>query len=276
VTHTLSPDELRRLQLVLLEMLAELDRVCKKRGIRYCVIAGTLLGAVRHGGFIPWDDDLDVAMTRGEYLRFRAACETELDGARFFFQDNTTDPRYPWGWGRLRRLGSEFVRAGQEHLKMRTGVFLDVFPVDAVPDFPPLRGLFAARCFLLRKTLYAETGAVSAKSAAARAVYRALRKIPAAWAFRRLESLQDRGLNRGTKYVRILTFPTPRGRPYGYLREWYEDLADVEFEGRLFPAARGRDAYLTYKYGDYMTLPPPAERHWHPAAKFRLPEEFQL
>ena len=135
--YKLSLEELHQLQSVLLEMLIELDRICKKHDIRYCIIAGTLLGAVRHKGFIPWDDDLDVAMTRSEYRRFREVCVSELNTSRFFFQDDTTDLHYRWGWGRLRRIDSEFVRVGQEHLKMRTGIFLDVFPMDGVPDFPP-------------------------------------------------------------------------------------------------------------------------------------------
>jgi len=271
--YTLTSDELHRLQSVLVEMLTELDRICKKHDIRYCIIAGTLLGAVRHKGFIPWDDDLDVAMTRSEYKRFREVCKSELDTGRFFFQDDTTDPHYRWGWGRLRRLDSEFVRVGQEHLKMRTGIFLDVFPIDGVPNFPPLRGLFTAYCFLLRKILYAEVGRISAKSMLSRVVYSALSKIPAKAVFRKLETLQRYGLYRETKYARILTFPTPKGRPFGYLRKWYIEIGKVEFEGRVFPGVKEYDKYLSYKFGDYMTLPPPDQRHWHPVSKFRLPRE---
>jgi len=271
--YKLSSEELHQLQSVLVEMLIELDRVCKKHDIRYCIVAGTLLGAVRHKGFIPWDDDLDVAMTRSEYKRFREVCKSELDTKRFFFQDDTTDLYYRWGWGRLRRLDSEFVRVGQEHLKMRTGIFLDVFPIDGVPDFPPLRGLFTAYCFLLRKILYSEVGRISAKNALSRVIYGALSTIPAKAVFRNLETLQRYGLNRETKYARILTFPTPKGRPFGYLRKWYVDIGEIEFEGRLFPCVKEFHEYLSYKFGDYMTLPPPGQRHWHPVSKFRLPRE---
>jgi lipopolysaccharide cholinephosphotransferase len=269
----LSVAELRGLQRVLSEMLIELNRICKTHNIRYCIIAGTMLGAVRHKGFIPWDDDLDVAMARGEYERFRKACETELDAERFFFQDHATDPHYRWGYGRLRRKDSEFVRVGQEHMKMRTGIFIDVFPVDSVPDFPPFRGLFAFWCFFLRKVLYAETGAEFVKTKYLRFVYRMLNKIPAAWAFRRLEQLQNWGKGRRTKYVRILTFPTPKGRPYGYLRKWYENVEDIEFEGGIFPGVKDWDEYLTYKFGDYLILPQENERHRHPVSKFELPEK---
>ena len=270
--YILSSEELRRLQLVLLEMLIELDSLCKKHNIRYCIIAGTLLGAVRHEGFIPWDDDLDVAMTRDEYERFRETCKTELDAEKYFFQDNTTDPHYPWGYGRLRRIGSEFVRIGQEHLKMRTGIFLDVFPIDNVPDFSPIRGLFTAYCFLLRKILYSRVGAVSEKSMVKRAIYRLLLSIPLGWVFKRLDRLHGCGRGRNTKYARILTFPTPGGRLYGYFRKWYTDVSTIKFEGRAFSCVREWDEYLTYKFGDYMALPPPEQRHWHPVSHFNLPE----
>lgn len=264
--------ELRRLQLVLLDMLVELDRICKKNNIRYCIIAGTLLGAVRHKGFIPWDDDLDVAMTRGEYERFREVCQTELNDAKFFFQDNTTDPYYLWGYGRLRCKDSEFVRIGQDHLQMKTGIFLDIFPIDEVPDFPPFRGLFTACCFFIRKVLYAQVGAVFDKSVVRRTVYNLLKRIPIAWTFKQLDKLHNYGHNYGTKYGRILTFPTPKGRPFGYIRKWYIDVADIEFEGHMFPGVRDYDDYLSYKFGDYMTLPPEDKRHGHPVSKFRLPE----
>jgi lipopolysaccharide cholinephosphotransferase len=269
--YTLSPSELRQLQLILRDMLIELDRICKKHKIRYCIIAGTLLGAVRNGGFIPWDDDVDVAMTRGEYERFRDICECNLDASRFFFQDNTTDPHYPWGWGRLRRVDSEFVRVGQEHLQMRTGIFLDVFPIDSVPDFAPILGIFTAYCFILRKILYAETGAVSVKSG--QFWYGLLKKIPKQWVFKRLSYLHNWGRNHETKYVRILMFPTPKGRPFGYLHKWYVDTDEIEFERQMFPCVKDYDEYLTYKFGNYMTLPPEHERRWHTVSSFRLPKK---
>ena len=104
------------MQMIQLEMLAEVDRICRKCNIHYNIIAGTLLGAVRHGGYIPWDDDADVAFLRPEYEKFRIACETELDGERFYFQDHRNTKGYRWGYGKLRRKGTLFVREHQEHM----------------------------------------------------------------------------------------------------------------------------------------------------------------
>ena len=109
--------QLRQLQMIELEMLVEVDRICKKCGIQYNIIAGTLLGAVRHGGFIPWDDDADVAMLRPEYEKFRKACKTELDTTRFYFQDHRNTRGYRWGYGKLRRKNTLFLRENQEDRK---------------------------------------------------------------------------------------------------------------------------------------------------------------
>ena len=82
----LDDNMLRRLQMIQLEMLTEVDRICRKCNIQYNIIAGTLLGAIRHKGYIPWDDDADVVFTRHEYAKFYRACKKDLDTERFFLQ----------------------------------------------------------------------------------------------------------------------------------------------------------------------------------------------
>ena len=129
-------EEFRRMQLLELELLIELDRVCRAHDIKYCIICGTLLGAVRHKGFIPWDDDADIGMLREEYEKFKQVAN-ELDQEICFFQDHSTDPEYRWGYGKLRKTGTRFIRAGQEHLKCQTGVFIDIFPMDDIPKSVP-------------------------------------------------------------------------------------------------------------------------------------------
>ncbi len=268
----LTPQDLKKLQGILLEMLLEVDRICKMHDISYSLIGGTLLGAVRHGGFIPWDDDLDLSMLRADYERFREACREDLNADKYFFQDDTTDPEYRWGYARIRRKNSEFVRLGQEHLKMQTGIFLDIFVGDNIPDFYPLRALHCFYCFCLRKVLYSETGAVSEKNALKRGIYRLLRHIPARFVFRRLKGLR-RWNKKETKYLRNLTFPPPKGGKFGFLRAWYTENTVLAFEGHRLPAIRRYPEYLAFKYGNYMTLPPPEKRHWHAASRFVFPDD---
>jgi len=270
--HVISDTELRSFQMVLLEMLLEIDKICKKNDIKYSLLMGTMLGAVRHGGFIPWDDDVDIAMLRAEYEKFREACRRDLDQTRFFYQDHTTDTHYRWGYARIRRKDSEFVRLGQEHMKMKTGIFLDIFPLDSTPDFAPLRALHCCYCYFLRKVLYAEAGRKSSRLAILRVWYSFLNLIPHSWALCRIEMLASN--KKQTKLVRILTFPTPRYRTFGYLRKWFEDLANIKFECYMLPAVKDFDAYLNFHYGNYMQLPPLEKRRCcHPSAKFQLPQK---
>ena len=270
--YTMTSDELRAVQLDELELLCEVDRICRKRGINYRIVAGTLLGAVRHGGFIPWDDDADVAFLREEYEQFRSACETELDTSKFYFQDHRTTPGYRWGYGKLRRKGTEFVRLNQEHMSYEQGIFIDIFPYDNVPDNMLLRRLHCFKCFLYRKAFWSEVGWRNAKGWE-RIAYLLLRKIPAAWLYRGFDRFIENSNKRESKWIRILTFPTPT-KDYGYKRKWAYGISDFLFEGVLLCGVAEYDEYLTFKFGDYMTLPPENERKTHPISVLKLHEEL--
>ena len=265
---------LRGLQRTELGLLREVDRICRAHGIRYTIIAGTMLGAARHGGFIPWDDDADVAMLRGEYERFREACRTELDPARFCFQDHAVTPGYRWGYGKLRRTDSLFLREHQEHMPYPQGIFIDVFPLDPVPESRAGRALFAVRCRLVRRLMWARVGKVAEKSAARRFVMRLADRISEETVLRLYDRLVRRASRFRSDWVRILTFPTPN-REYGYRREWYADSDETVFEGVRFPGVKDADAYLTFKFGNWRELPPQERRKTHPVSAIRLPEDAE-
>lgn len=150
--HVLSEEELKKLQSVELELLVELDKICRASGIKYSIDGGTLLGAVRHGGFIPWDDDADVIMVRSEYEKFKEKCNEELDQERFYLQDMDNTKGYRWGYAKLRRKDSQFIRLNQEHMQYDQGIFLDVFICDNVPENYFFRSICNFVSFLYRKT----------------------------------------------------------------------------------------------------------------------------
>ena len=260
---------LREIQLVQLEMLIEVDRICRKHRIRYQIIAGTELGAVRHGGYIPWDDDADIAMLRSEYERFVEVCRTELDTERFYFQDHRETPGYRWGYGKLRRKDTLFLREYQEHMPYEQGIFIDIFPLDGVPDSYFLRALKNFECFCVRKILWSKVGRNADRSPAKRLAFSLLSRIPERAVLSYLDRMIARAPTR-SRMVRILMFTTPN-RAYGYPTKYYLSAAPTVFEGHTFPGAKDARGYLSFKFGDYMTLPPPEQRKTHPVSALKLP-----
>lgn len=267
----IGPDDFRRMQLLELEMLVEFDRVCRDNNIAYTIFGGTLLGAVRHKGFIPWDDDADVAMLRDDYERFRLVAD-QMDSGICFFQDHLNDPEYRWGYGKLRRTGTEYVRVGQEHLKCKNGVFVDVFPMDDVPISVPGQIIQDCFCTVLRKILWSEVGKLNPNtSMPMRKLYSLMSNVDTKTVFditRRIEKKSDyNSRNR----VRVLLFPptgtlyrrNPMSLRYAMPKEWFKNVIEYDFEGVKLFGTREYDAILTYIYGDYMTIPPESERGQH-------------
>lgn len=251
----ISKDTLRKIQMIQLEMLVEVDRICKKCGIKYNIIAGTLLGAVRHGGYIPWDDDADVALLRPDYEKFRQVVKTELDTSRFYFQDHRRTNGYRWGYGKLRRKNTLFLREYQEHMPYKQGIFIDIFPLDGVPDNYVLRSVKNFECFCVRKILWSKVGQVAEKNILKRKWYRLLAMIPEEMLWDYYYRMVIHANKKKTRMVRILMFPTPNSE-YGYYRSWYENSVDTMFEGKTFQGIKDYDSYLSFKFGEYRKLPP--------------------
>lgn len=261
--YEITNEELKQLQRVELEMLIEVDRICKKHDIKYSLDGGTLLGAIRHKGFIPWDDDIDLIMLREEYAKFKKACEKDLDTTRFFLQDYQTDEHYRWGYEKIRRNNTRFIRKGQEHLKHHSGVFIDIFVADNVPDNYLIRRVHYFLCFLIRKTLYSEVGKQSNVNGFLKVVYTLLSKIPRDRVFDLRNWLAAVSNKKNTELISHYTLQYPKSCKYGLPRECFEEFIEVEFEGRKFPGFKKYDIYLSRHYGDYMKLPPKEQQIPH-------------
>lgn len=265
----LTSDQLRQIQLIELEMLREVDRICKKNGIKYTIIGGTLLGAVRHGGFIPWDDDADVAMLRPEYEKFCNACDRDLNIQKFYFQNMDKTVGYRWGYAKLRRKNTVFLREHQEHMQYEQGVFLDIFPIDGTPDNILLRKIHDFRCFCVRKILWSAVGKDSAENFMERTLYKLLFRIPETTVKKWYRGLILKRKGNATKIVRTLTYPAPK-QLCGYYRKWFAQTAPIAFEGYVFQGVQDYAGWLTYEFGDYMKIPPVSKQKAHPVTKIRL------
>ncbi len=260
-----SGEDLKRLQDIQLELMSEFDRVCRKHNIKYSITCGTLLGAVRHKGFIPWDNDADIGMLREEYEKFKKV-SGEMDPSICFFQDHDTDPDYLWGYGKVRRTGTTFVREGQGHIHCKTGVYIDIMPVDDIPKSAVGQQLNDFKWFLLRKILWSRVAVANSNQLR----WKIISKIPVSIVYKNLARAAKKSSNSSDKPVRVLTLPSggkERSRVYGegknsvslrygVPKSWHTDLAEYQFEDRKFLGTKDYDAYLTSRYGDYMKLPP--------------------
>ena len=126
--------KLRKVQLTELKILEKIDEICKKNNINYFLIGGTLLGAVRHKGFIPWDDDIDVGMLREDYEKFINVClKNGALGKDYYLHCNESDNDYFIPFIKVKKNNTTFAEKNIENINTHKGIFLDIFPYDNVP-----------------------------------------------------------------------------------------------------------------------------------------------
>ncbi len=257
-------DYLPKLHNCQLIIAREIKRLCDKHNIKYFIIAGTLLGAVRHGGFIPWDDDMDIGMLREDYEKFLKVAKTEL-GGDFFLQTPETDKNYGLPFAKILLNGTVLVEAtaGSDAKK---GIFVDVFPFDSVPESDEGKENHNKKTYLYKRLLLAKLNYnVCAKNDyVKRAVYFALKVMSAFYSHdklvKKLESEITRYNNSKTEDIVNI------GGAYGYKKEtikadWVRDTVEIPFEDMTISAPVDYIKYLETFYGDYMTPPPEDKRY---------------
>lgn len=140
--------DMKQIWAVQLDILHRIANICNKYNIKYFAIGGTLLGAVRHKGYIPWDDDLDIAMFREDYNKFCEIAPEELHHP-FFFQTEETDPGYLLRHAKVRNSNTTAILSVQKDKKYKfnQGIFVDIFPIDRIPDNVEVRDIFFKELF---------------------------------------------------------------------------------------------------------------------------------
>ena len=256
---------LRQLQLTMLETLKVFDAFCRKHDIKYSLYAGSLLGAVRHKGFIPWDDDLDVCMSRAEYDRFVALWEAERpDG--YILQNKENTPAYWQSFSKIRKDHTTFLQEERETGKYHTGIFLDIFPLDRIPDGKLERAVYKWHCMkyqlLTREFVPPKAGLVMRLGSAV---------ILACTPKFCREKVRQNALKKITQYngfhdLEISAIETMASLRKPFARDMLDAYVDLPFEDGTFMCFAGWDDHLRRKFGNYMQLPPVEERAWrhHP------------
>lgn len=260
--------ELKKLWAVQLDLLCEFDRVCKKYGLRYVLDFGTLLGAIRHKGYIPWDDDLDVSMLREDYDRLMEIGPKEFKQP-YFLQSQATERNYDDCVTKLRRSDTCFLTSEsmKREPKYNRGIFIDIFVFDNIPstDENTVKALvrqsqeaYYRITMLTHFPNFAEGLKLPGKLLRYWG-YR-LRYGSARREHRRLE-LKAKNCPR-TGEVGTVMYVYPHCRPLSV----YDEIIEVPFEHLMMPVPGGYDEVLRLRYGDYMT--PVRGGSWHSLSTF--------
>lgn len=264
--------DLDKLRKVEIEILNEIVRICDKYQFDYFLAEGTLLGAVRHKGFIPWDDDIDIAMPRSSYEKFINVCKQELNGLYFLdvFETN------PWQWrqfAKVRKNGTVFDTLGiVNNNKIHKGIWVDIFPLDNVKK--PSHVSQTIQAFLvknLRKVIALKVEHMELSTIKRRLTANLIRFINVS----HLSTLQNKLMkcwnNVDAKYFVNL------GSTYSYKKQTiakdkFYPIKKLEFENKLYNGPNDPDHILTRIYGDYMKLPPVEERVTHNPIRIEFSE----
>ena len=230
---------LRKGQLRMLEILKSVDGICRKHNIPYWLSSGTLLGAVRHGGFIPWDDDLDIEMLREDYLRLIPILRKELP-SNFMLQDDMSEEKYPYLYVKIRDKNS-YINEHVDYSIIQKGLFIDIFPLESSYN---ILYIVSYRLYGLCLRLYFNKHLFNlVKRILLYVIYPV---------FRLISMFSNQNVLRHTLGM---TFLKDRN-----LKDIFP-LKEMKFEDLSFFVPNNYDSYLTKMYGKYMSLP--VNRQWH-------------
>lgn len=248
--------QLRRAQLYITD---EIIRVCNENSISYFIDCGSLLGAVRHGGFIPWDDDMDIGMLKEDYEKFLSVAQEEL-GSEFYLDNYQTNSNNALVFTKVRLKGTKYIEAKGSKKSKHNEVFVDIFPYYYVSDNRIIRKFEGMLMGVLTQALLSKAGF---KVWAGDSVLNRMKFFPTDFIGRIVPKTALRKCvdklyqsHKNTKYVCIQD-----GCLSSYMH-WYIPVElllehmDIKFEDRIYLIPKEYDKYLTIVYGDYMTIPP--------------------
>lgn len=266
--------KLRKAQLMIAK---EVKRICEKYNIKYFLDAGSMLGAVRHGGFIPWDDDLDIGMLKSDYERFLEVAQEEL-GDAYFVDNYTTNEENPLVFTKIRLVGTKYIENKANNAAKHQEIFVDIFPYYHISDDSNVRKreAFVMRLLIQMLLIKGEYKVWKGESK-----FKVLKFLPIrilAIFFKKqylklkIESLYNR--YNETEYVCVHD-----GTSYSYWhipKYIFYNFVDTKFENEIFRIPKEYDKFLKIAYGNYMVLPPEQKRITHQIIRLDMGKYLEL
>lgn len=266
----LNEKTLKNLHNVQIEILDEIVRICNENNLEYFLVGGTLLGAVRHQGFIPWDDDLDIAMNRKDYEKFLSLCKNELNDKYRLDCDKTND-KYWLTFAKIRKKNTLFLENSLDGIDTGKEIFVDIFPLDDIKK--PFSVLNRVRLIFVKiviDALFYKRGITKDINVCRRPK---MTKFFSKFSFKFLHKFQHK----------IVTLSNPKKSNYlvsfsgcyaykkeVFLKNDFYPTKTLKFEEKSYKVPNNYKKYLKNIYGDYMKLPPKNERVNHSALDIKF------
>lgn len=258
--------ERKKLWTITLDLVAEFDRVCKKHNITYFLDGGSLLGAVRHGGFIPWDDDIDVVMPREDYMKFMKLNHEFFHP--YFLQTPYTDPECFYTYTKVRNSNTTALIEMFKYQKFNHGIWITVFPLDKFPLDSEGEKTYNRICQLTHDiSTYMRMKNPSLNENDRKRVASYSGDSPL-FTYEEVQRLASQYCNDNLDYWGTLVVTIREFKRKALPRNAFNGVEYHKFENMFLPIPIGFNTVLTLEYGDYLTLPPIEERCGHDGTIF--------
>lgn len=257
----ITQEVLDKVKSVELEILVVVRDFCKVHGIKYSLTAGTMLGAVRHGGFIPWDDDIDIMMDRNNYNKFIEKWNYSHPSG-YLIQNKETDHEFSQAHCKVKKDHTTFLQDGEDKFKYHKGIFIDVFPMDKGWSFGIKGKIFRLKGMLF--LLYTRGFVPEESGSLTRLVSKILLSaVPRKKYFGIAEKIKSSLMKcDGDSSLPTFSFACMEDFYRAYPCDLLSHFETAVFEGEEFTVSARKEEFLKMRYGEYMLLPPEEQRVW--------------
>lgn len=246
----LEKDYKRKLQLKILDIVKDIDKLCRENDIEYYILYGSALGAIRHKGFIPWDDDFDIGMTYDNYVKFLDICEKELDKSKYYVQTPDKEEDYYLSFSKIRDITTTLIEEGNKDINIVRSIYVDIFPLVGVP-----KGKLKEQFFKIDRAFMLSSNINIINNKILKGIFNFILKI---FGRKRILKYTTKrcvryDCNNSKYWISIAD-----GDSYNQnkvRKEVYGKPKYIDFEDIKLPVPEKTDDYLKNIYGNYMQIP---------------------